>query len=450
MTVTKMTTKTTKTQTAGIAGIAGVLLDGAPVDITFDGPLVDDVRPHVDGTVPVGHVDLRGYTVLPATADPHAHLDKSRSWDLVNPPVGDLPGAVAAWAAAASGFTEDDILARARDTALSMLAAGTTAVRTHVDVYPDTTSGSTGPTGATPDAFRGVRALHRLRWELSGVMALQIVALVPPSTPVTAVGDLVAGALEAGADLVGGAPHLAGDPLAQTDALVDAAETHHLGCDLHVDEYTGSNTGHHRTATIHRYAERVTGWPAGRDRAAGHCCHLADLAELADPSELTATTDELVAADMPVIALPATNLYLQDAASRAIAPLSVLRAKGVRVAAGGDNVADPFNPTGRGDALETAALLVTAAHQTPTEALDLVTSDARNVMGLPPAGPTTGAVADLLCVRNPANPTAPTTTAPSTTSLIAAAPSDRVVITAGRLVAHTTSTTTFPHLRRTP
>ncbi|MGP9722907.1 amidohydrolase family protein [Corynebacterium sp. AOP40-9SA-29] len=434
MTVTKM--KTQKTQTAGIAG---VLLDGAPVDITFDGPLVHEIRSHVDGTVPVGHVDLRGYTVLPATADPHAHLDKSRSWDLVDPPVGDLPGAVAAWAAAASGFTEDDILARARDTALSMLAAGTTAVRTHVDVYPDTTSGST--TDTTSDAFRGVRALQRLRWELSGVMTLQIVALTPPSTPVTAVGDLVAGALEAGADLVGGAPHLAGDPLAQTDALVDAAEAHHVGCDLHIDEYTSTNTGTHRTATIHRYAERVTGWPAGRDRAAGHCCHLADLAELA------ATTDELLAADMPVIALPATNLYLQDAASRAIAPLSVLRAKGVRVAAGGDNVADPFNPTGRGDALETAALLVTAAHQTPTEALDLVTSDARNVMGLPPAGPTTGAVADLLCVRNPANPT---TTAPSATSLIAAAPSDRVVITAGRLVARTTSTTTFPHLRRTP
>lgn len=442
MTVTKTTTKMTtmKTQTAGIAG---VLLDGAPVDITFDGPLVDDVRPHQDGTVPVGHVDLRGYTVLPATADPHAHLDKSRSWDLVDPPVGDLPGAVAAWAAAASGFTEDDILARARDTALSMLAAGTTAVRTHVDVYPDTTSGSAGPTGTTPDAFRGVRALHRLRWELSGVMTLQIVALVAPSTPVTAVGTLVAGALDAGADLVGGAPHLAGDPLAQTDALVDAAETHHVGCDLHIDEYTGT---HHRTSTIHRYAARVTGWPAGRDRAAGHCCHLADLAELADPSELAATTDELLAANMPVIALPATNLYLQDATSRAIAPLSVLRAKGVRVAAGGDNVADPFNPTGRGDALETAALLVTAAHQTPTEALDLVTSDARNVMGLPPAGPTTGAVADLLCVRNP---TAPTTT-PTTTSLIAAAPCDRVVITAGRLVARTTSTTTFPHLRRTP
>ncbi|MEJ6550456.1 amidohydrolase family protein [Corynebacterium sp. USCH3] len=406
-----------------LAGVSGVRLAGETVDITFDGAVVGTVRPH-DPDTTASMLDLRGYSVLPATADPHAHLDKSRSWDLVNPPVGDLPGAVDAWSSASARFSQDDILTRARGTALSMLAAGTTAVRSHVDVYPDAAPG----TGADP--FRGIRAVHRLRRELEGMMTLQIVALIPASTPDALITDLVAGALEAGADLVGGAPHLAADPLAQTDALVDAAEAHAVGCDLHIDEFTDLT----RAQTIHRYAERVTGWPGSLDRAAGHCCRLSGMTA----AELDTTAVELRAAHMPVIALPATNLYLQASDSRGIAPLSILRRNGVRVAAGGDNIADPFNPTGRADALETAALLVTAAHQTPDQALDLVTSHARAVMGLPPGGPTPGARAELLCVR---------TAGTSAASLIAAAPSDRVVISAGRLVARTTSTTTYPHLR---
>ncbi|MGO3363201.1 MAG: amidohydrolase family protein [Corynebacterium sp.] len=421
------------------SGLCGVrtLQHAGPVDIVLDGAHVADVLPHdpahlTDST----WLDLRGYTVLPAAADPHAHLDKSRSWDLVNPPVGDLPGAVAAWSDAASGFTEDDILDRARGTAMSMLAAGTTAVRTHVDVY--------GGTGADP--WRGIRALDRLRTEMDGMMTLQIVALVPAHTPDARLAELAGGALDAGADLVGGAPHLADDPLTQTDALIDIAEAHDVGCDLHIDEFITD-----RTRTIHRYADRVAGWDAGRDRVAGHCCRLSRM----DGGELDATATELVDAAIPVIGLPATNLYLQDGQSRAIAPLTGLRERGVQVAAGGDNVADPFNPTGRADALETAALLVTAAHQHPDEALELVTTDARAVMGLAAAGPVPGAVADLLCIRAPDTPGAPPPPPPSAATLIAAAPPDRTVLAGGRVVAHTESTTTFATAstttpRRTP
>lgn len=413
-------------------GITGVMIPGTAgatgaVDIAFDGDIVADILPHDPDRCAEGGdsdwIDLRGYAVLPAAADPHAHLDKSRSWELIDPPVGDLPGAVTAWSAAASAFTQDDILARARTTALSMMAAGTTAVRTHVDVYDDN------------DPYRGIRAIDQLREELRGGMTLQIVALVPARTPADRLSELVHGALDAGADLVGGAPHLADDPVAQTDLLIDVAEARDTGCDLHVDEFLGDGT-----RTIHRYAERVTGWEEGRDRAAGHCCRLAQMST----QELDETSADLVAADIPVIALPATNLYLQPEHSRAIAPLSGLRTRGVQVTAGGDNVADPFNPTGRADALETAALLVTAAHQTPEQAIDLVTTGARSVMGLPPAGPQVGGRADLLCLRIPDMPRRGPVSA---ASLIAAAPTDRTVISSGRVVADTRSTTTFTHLR---
>ena len=58
-----------------------------------------------------------------------------------------------------------------------------------------------------------------------------------------------------------------------------------------------------------------------------------------------------------VVALPITNLYLQGhdgpgRGQRAIAPIGALRAGGVEVCAGADNLRDPFNPLGRADPLK--------------------------------------------------------------------------------------------------
>jgi cytosine deaminase len=431
---------------AQLHGIAGVQLYGAPtgqlVDITVDGTTVTEVLPHDPSrmraaTVDGSWLDLHGYTVFPAAADPHTHLDKALSHDLVNPPAGDLDGAISSWVAAADGFTEEDILDRARCAARLMLAQGTTAARTHVDVYP-----AEGP-DLSDAPYRGIRALTRLREELTGLMTLQIVALVPAHTPDDQLTELTLGALDSGADLVGGAPHLAGDPLGQTDTLLDVAEARGVGCDLHTDEFLAGSAGD-RTQTVHRYAERVTGWPADRIRGAGHCCRLSQM----DEAELADTASSLKDAGIHVIALPATNLYLQGGdgppgpRGRGIAPLTALRDHGVAVAAGGDNIRDPFNPTGRGDPLETASLLVTAAHQTPEQAIDLVTVGARAALGLPPAGPVPGQTADLLCIRAPDTPGHATAA-----TFLAAAPADRTVISGGRLAAQTTLTTHLPDLR---
>jgi cytosine deaminase len=72
---------------------------------------------------------------------------------------------------------------------------------------------------------------------------------------------------------------------------------------------------------------------------------------------------------------------------------------GVTVAGGADNLRDPFNTMGRGDPLETAALLVMAAHLSPAEAYAAVSDGARAAMGLPPVRLEPGHPADLLAVR---------------------------------------------------
>ncbi len=61
---------------------------------------------------------------------------------------------------------------------------------------------------------------------------------------------------------------------------------------------------------------------------------------------------------------------------RGLTAVAALRDAGVPVAAGADNIRDPFNPLGRTDPLETASLLAAAAHLTPAQALAAVTADA--------------------------------------------------------------------------
>ena len=77
--------------------------------------------------------------------------------------------------------------------------------------------------------------------------------------------------------------------------------------------------------------------------------------------------EAVAAAGIAVVALPATNLYLQgrehqQAMPRGVTAVRALLAAGVTVAAGADNLQDPFNPMGRACPFETAALMVLTAH----------------------------------------------------------------------------------------
>ena len=97
---------------------------------------------------------------------------------------------------------------------------------------------------------------------------------------------------------------------------------------------------------------------------------------------------------------------------------------GVTVAAGSDNLQDPFNPVGRADPLEAASLLVVAGHVLPDAAFGAVTSAARALMGRAAVAIEPGAAADLLASK-----------APTVRAAGAGAPADRVVLRAGRVVA---------------
>ncbi|GMA24517.1 cytosine deaminase [Luteimicrobium album] len=395
------------------------LADGTVADVVVEGEVVTQVLP-AGQSVAVGTgdvVDLDGFVLLTAPAEPHAHLDKARSFELAAPPLGDLGSAIDAWRAYAATMTVESITARARAQVLQMLASGTTAIRSHVDVL------SGDGTATVEQATRGARALLEVREELGSLVDLELVALAGPQCP----DEHVEAVLDLGIDVVGGAPHLADDPLADLDRLLAIAGRRGLPVDLHTDESLDG------PVTLDAYALAVRDWPRDRQYSAGHCVRLGTL-PVAERDRVVA---EVAASDLGVITLPITNLYLQgwDApvgTPRGLTAIRALLDAGVRVAAGADNVRDPFNPVGRGDALETASLLVTAGHLSPAEAYGLVSDGARSVLGLAPAGPRPGARADLLAVRGE-----------SLADVVASASADRVVVHRGSVVARSTLTTTI-------
>jgi len=386
------------------------LPDGSVVDVEFIDDVVRSVAPAL-GSKRVSadvedsaRLDLSGFVLLTAPAEPHAHLDKALSWDLINPPSGDLVRAIESWRAFTAEMTVESIVERARTQALTMLRNGTTAIRSHVDILDG------------DDPLRGARALIEVRDQLDGLVDLEIVALPGPDTP----SEAIEAALDLGLDLLGGAPHLAEDPFAHLHRILAVAERRGIGVDLHTDEALDGDP------TLAEYARMTRGWTVGL--SAGHCVRLGTL----EPQALTDVIAEVLASDIGIITLPITNLYLQGwehpvSTPRGMTAVRALLDAGVRLGAGADNVRDPFNPVGRSDALETASLLVTAGHLSLAEAYAAVSDGARSVMGLPKAGVSVGARAEFLAIRGE-----------SLSDVIANASPERFVIHAGRLVARST------------
>ncbi|MES9518689.1 amidohydrolase family protein [Rhodococcus qingshengii] len=380
------------------------LVDGRIVDVHIVGGRVYDVVP-AQGLVPSeDDLDLTGFLLLTAPAEPHAHLDKALSFDEIRPPAGDLGSAIETWENHTPSLTVESIAERARRAALLLLGNGTTAVRSHVNLLR----------GDQP--LRGIQALVKVREELSSVMDIQLVAMTP-----YVVGDeAVHAALDLGVDFLGGHPHQTPDPSGNLQRLLAIARDRRVGVDMHTDEQTNPTM-----LTLEELAHSVRDWPSSMPVTAGHCVSLG----MVTPEVLARVIEAVKESNVGIVSLPITNLYLQGwdtpvAMPRGLTAARALIDAGVRFGAGADNVRDPYNPLGRSDALETAMLLVTAGHLSVEEAYRAVSDGARDVMSLPKSGIEKDAQAELLAIR-----------AESLEEAVAAAPQDRIVLHQGRLVS---------------
>ncbi|WP_369131103.1 amidohydrolase family protein [Modestobacter roseus] len=384
--------------------------DGRRVDVRIDGRTVAAVAPSLPPLAGDDVLDLAGHLLLPAPAEPHAHLDKALTSHRVPNPTGDLAGAITAIRQIAAGFTHEDLVERATRAALEYLANGTTAIRTHADV---------GVHAGT----RHLRALLQVRDALAGLVDVQVVALLSaPWTAAEAAATprLLAEAIDLGADVVGGVPHLWADRDAGLALSFDAAARAGLPLDLHTDETLDPTAD-----GLRRLSDRVLATGFDRGATASHCVSLG-----IHPPEVARETAETVArAGVGVVTLPQTNLYLQgrdvlSAPPRGLTAVRTLLAAGATVGAGGDNLRDPFNPMGRADACEAASLLVTAGHLSTREAWHAVSAGARSCLGLPVPAVAPGAAAEFLAVA-----------AESLDAAVAGAGTARVVLSGERVLA---------------
>lgn len=399
-----------------------VTLDGDQVDIQIAGGLIADVAPA--GSLPAQGPERRlagRALVLPALVEPHSHLTKTATGSALNP-VGDFAGACAA--GLPTGRTVGDVERAADQARQRMLAAGATALRTHVEI------------GASLDhgGLEVLRAFLALRDACRAEMDLQVFAFaISPLTGRAGEGNRAAtlAALAAGADGVGACPWLDPDPVGSIDWCLRAAADAGVAVDLHMDETTDPEIFWLPNLLDVIEARGHTG-PV----AASHCCSLG-----LQPGPLLKRTVGRLAAHadhVGVIACPVTNLGLHERNKhthqyRGLAPIRMLVEAGVPVAAGGDNVRDAFNPLGRGDPLEAFSWMVNAAHLAVPQALATVTTDARRILGLPPVALTPGAPADLVILTGSVPEEA-----------LANADQSRTVLHHGQVVAHTTVNATYP------
>jgi cytosine/creatinine deaminase len=402
----------------------GSLVDGRRVDLLVRDGRIDAVVPQgtpltptalmPDGEAPgpVETVDLSGYLLLPAPSEPHAHLDKAYTADAVSNPSGDLDGAVAAWLRHRPSLRAADVEARSHAAVRAYVGHGATAIRTHVDVGDDL-------------GLSVLESVLAVREAVTGLCEVQVVAFASPPLSGAAGASgcaLLREAMSVGADVVGACPAREPDPAACIDACLAIAADHGAPVDLHVDEGLKVDG-----CTLPLLADAVTrtGFPYGV--VASHCVGLGMLA----PEPARRIAERVAAAAIAVVCLPQTNLYLQgrghaNAPPRGLTALRTLRTAGVTVAAGGDNLQDPFNCLGRADPLETAALLVLAGHDTPEIAYTAVSAAARQALKLSTVDIRAGAPAEILAIK-----------AGSVREAVAESSPDRVVVHAGRVIART-------------
>ncbi len=356
--------------------------------------------------------DLGGWLVLPALVEPHAHLDNALIAEVVPNLRGDLQGAFEAGdaALAAGKITHEGTVARAIKAMELLLVHGVTAVRSHVAVGGDF-------------GVRNVLALQEVKTYFKELIDIQLVALaISPVAGPDGVRNRAAleSAVEIGVDLIGGCPHLDSDGPGLIKIAIRMATEAGLGLDLHVDE-----TLDPAVLTLRDLARQVQDSGFEHSVAASHCVSLG----MQTPKIQAEVAKEVAEAGVSVFCLPQTNLFLQGrdhptAMPRGLTAVRALQDAGVLVAAGADNVQDPFNPVGRSDPLETASLLVMAGHQTPDNAYRMVSNNAREGIGLPRLSIEVGSRADLMAID-----------AVSTREAIADSPMSRRVYRRGVLVA---------------
>jgi len=380
------------------------LADGRLVEIGIAGGRIampgEDTAPSLSNRVPI--LDIGGDLVLPGLVDGHMHLDKT---------LMGLP-----WMPHMAGptrmsriETEKTILPhlpvsteeRAGNLIEVCVARGTAHLRTHVDIDLESRLSKV-------EGVLAARERHR------GLVSVQIVAF-PQSGVIRCPGvlDLLDAAVQSGADLVGGIDPLEidRDPRGQLDGIFAIAARHGVGLDIHLHE-----PGEIGLFNVQEICARTRALGLGGKVTISHGFCLGDI------------TEKKAAAAAEAMAEAGVSLVTYGAGGLTLPPVEMLRAAGVLVFAGNDDIRDTWSPYGTGDLLERAAIIgwkcdFRRDDQVET-AFDLVSAAGAQALGIADYGIAVGSSATLFTIPASGVPEA-----------VAAHPPRKLVLFDGRIVA---------------
>jgi cytosine deaminase len=377
-----------------------LLPDGSRHDIETENGRIAALKPA--GSLRDGE-DLAGALLLPPLVDGHIHLDKTLlglPW-VPNQATGNqVADRIEAERKVRAARTVPETVTGA-SLVEQVVASGTLHMRSHVDI----------------DNQLGLRNLHAIldvRERFRDLVTIEIVAF-PQSgiarSPGTA--KLLDEAIAAGADLVGGL-----DPIGidrdldgHLDTIFGTAGKHGVGIDIHLHD--GGEGG---IAEMQAIAARTKANGMKGRVAISHAFALGSV-----PADLVARTADLLAET-------GIAIMSHGPGAATMPPLPLLRAHGVEVFGGSDNIRDAWSPFGNGDMLERAMLIGYRGNYRHDHELqlacDMVTSAAARVLGVKDYGIRAGGPADFVAVK-----------AQSIAEAVVAHPPRAFVVKAGRTIA---------------
>src|SRR5215475_2376571 len=353
------------------------LADGRVVDIGIAGGkivVVGEGAAASSNSAPA--LDIGGDLILPGLVDCHMHLDKT---------LAGLP-----WMGHAAGptrmsriETDKKILPhlpqsteeRASNLVRECVARGTTHLRTHVDIDLENGLAKLDGVLAARQRYRDHVTMQLVAFPQSGVMRCPGVL------------DLLDQAVRNGADLVGGIDPLEidRDPKGQLDGIFAIADRHGVGLDIHLHE--PGDMGLFNVQEI-----------CARTRALG----LSGKVTISHGFCLGDTTERKAALAAEAMAAAGVALVTHGAGGLTLPPVEMLRAAGVSVFAGNDDIRDTWSPYGTGDLLERAAIIGWKADFRRDEqveiAFDLISAAGASALGIPDYGIRVGGAANLFTV----------------------------------------------------
>jgi len=310
--------------------VNAVAADGSPLSLAVADGRIAHLGSDVAAIAGVECIDLGGQLLLPGFVDGHIHLDKSFVGDRWHPhqAVGSLRERLAVEKRELA--LAPSIVERADALIAQAVSFGTVAMRSHVDV--DATTGLTN-----------LHAVMQAREKWRGIVDIELVAFPQAgvmSCPGTA--DVLEAAICDGANVIGGIDPttLDGDAEGQLDVVFGIAERHGVKVDIHLHE-----PGLQGVEQLQRIAARTC---AGGLQGRVTVSHAYALGQVPD-DELARIAATLAQAQVSIL----TNAP----GDHAFPPILRLRAAGVNVFAGNDNIRDAWWPYGNADMLQRAMLI---------------------------------------------------------------------------------------------